>query len=81
MGITIDDPETLRVLGELAALTGEDEEAALGTAIRERITRLRSERASRLERINAIVAEVAPLLKGLPDHDEYLYDAETGLPR
>jgi antitoxin VapB len=83
MGINIKNPETERLIRELAQKTGKSQTEAVTSAVREQLDRLRVEQSSevRLARMKAIVDEIAPRLKGMPDHDEYLYDAETGLPK
>ncbi|MCB1495207.1 MAG: type II toxin-antitoxin system VapB family antitoxin [Bauldia sp.] len=88
MGINIKNEETVRLIRELAELTGEGQTAAVTEAVRERIERLshKSERERRLERILAISRETAPLMRDF-DMDEALYgenglyDRETGLPK
>ena len=88
MSINIKNPETVRLIRELAGLTGEGQTEAVTAAVRERIERLslNNEQKDRLERILAIAAETAPLLKDF-DMDEALYgadglyDPKTGLPK
>ncbi len=88
MGINIKNPETERLIRELAALTGEGNTEAVTKAVRERIDRISAaaEKKKRLERILTVAKETGPLLKGF-DMDEAmygddgLYDRETGLPK
>lgn len=84
MGINIKNPETQRLIRELAQLTGEGQTEAVTNAVAERLQRLgwQRERGGRMaEALLAIGKETAPRLKGLPEIGEYLYDPETGLPR
>lgn len=83
MGINIKNPETERLIRELAEKTGEGKTEAVETAVRERIQRLDATklRQRRLSRMREIVDEMAPLLKDMPDIDSYLYDPKTGLPK
>ena len=84
MGINIKNPETERLIRELAELTGKGQTEAVTVAVREQLTRLR--RKGLAERLLAIGRETAPLMKGF-DMDEAmygengLYDRETGLPK
>ena len=88
MGINIKNPETERLIRELAALTGEGKTEAVTKAVRERIDRMSAvaEKKKRLKRILTVAKETGPLLKGF-DMDEViygddgLYDRETGLPK
>ena len=79
MGINIKNPETERLIRELAELTGEGQTEAVTVAVRERLDRTRREGLA--ERLLAIARETAPLLKDMPDHAALLYDEETGLPK
>ncbi len=81
ISISITNPETERAIRELAALTGESLTDAVTIAVRERLERLRQDSMTRSERIMEIVKITAPLLKGLPDHGDLLYDETTGLPK
>jgi len=69
---------------ELARLTGESMTAAVTEAVRERLERVRRERAAGLaDRLSAIGKDCAARLKEpfrSVDHGELLYD-ECGLPR
>jgi antitoxin VapB len=84
MGVNIKNPETVRLIRELAELTGEGQTAAVTEAVRERIARMK--RKGMAERLLAIARETAPLMKDF-DMDEAmygengLYDRETGLPK
>lgn len=81
MGINIKNPETQRLIRELAELTGEGQTEAVTTAVRERLARIR--RQGLAERLLAIGRETAPLFKppyDTIDHADLLYD-EKGLPK
>ena len=85
MSLNLKDPETVRMVRELASLTGESLTAAVKTAVRERAERLELEkkRKKRMEWLEELVAYTAPLLTDLPPSDkigDLLYDKETGLP-
>ena len=81
MGINIKNPETVRLIKELAELTGEGQTAAVTEAVKERITNIRKTKGhGRYEKMMAIADEMAAQLKDLPDHGELLYD-ENGLPK
>jgi antitoxin VapB len=84
MGMNIKNSETQRLVQNLAALTGESLTAAITTAVRERLERLRCEhRTSLAERLVAIGKDCAPRLKEpfrSTEHGELLYD-DHGLPR
>lgn len=85
MGISIKNEKSLRLIRELAELTGEGQTEAVTIAVSERIEKLKK-RKGVAERLLEIGRETAPLLKGL-DMDEALYgenglyDRETGLPK
>jgi antitoxin VapB len=82
MGISIKNPEAERLIRQLAELTGEGQTEAVMHAVQEKIDRVQNERGEgRLARMRAIADRMAPLLKDLPDHGDYLYDKETGLPK
>jgi antitoxin VapB len=84
MGLNIKNDEAHRLAEELARLTGESMTAAVTTAVRERLERVRRERGESLaERLVAIGKDCAPRLKEpfrSADHGDLLYD-ERGLPR
>lgn len=88
MGINIKNPETVRLIKELAELTGEGQTAAITEAVRERIDRVQAESTAdtRFKAMTEIVKRTAPLMKDF-DMDEALYgenglyDRETGLPK
>jgi antitoxin VapB len=81
MAFTIKEPETYRLIKELAELTGESMAQAADTAVRERLERIRSQRrtglAERLTRIGRACAEhlVEPYLSA--DHAELLYGEQN----
>jgi len=82
--LNIKNEETHRLAQELARLTGESMTAAVTEALRERLERVRRERAAGLaDRLLAIGRDCAAHLKEpfrSVDHGELLYD-ERGLPR
>jgi antitoxin VapB len=84
MTINIKNPETVRLIRELAELTGEGQTEAVTLAVREKLARLA--RKGMAERLRAIARETAPLLKDLDVEKEtdqlyeYLHE-EYGLPR
>lgn len=84
MSLKINDEETLRLIEELARETGEGITAAVTSAVRESLERLRCEREKSLtDRLLAIGKDCAPRLKEpfrSAAHGEYFYD-ERGLPR
>jgi antitoxin VapB len=81
MGINIKNPETTRLIRELAELTGEGQTEAVTTAVKERLERLAAERREVAAHIMEIAKITGPRLKGLPDHGDLLYDEKTGLPK
>ena len=84
VSLNIKNEETHRLAQELARLTGESMTAAVTEALRERLERVRRERAGGLaDRLLAIGKDCAARLKEpfrSVDHGELLYD-EHGLPR
>ncbi len=84
MSLNIKDDETHRLVQELAALTGESMTAAVTTAVRERLDRVRREQGGSLaDRLLAIGRDCAPRLKEpfrSVEHGDLLY-GEDGLPR
>ena len=84
MGLNIKSEETHRLAKELSRLTGESMTAAVTEAVRERLDRVRRERAVGLaDRLLAIGKDCAARLKEpfrSADHGDLLYD-ERGLPR
>ena len=84
MGLNIKNPETYRLVEELAKRTGESMTAAITVAVRERLDRIRSEQGAGLaDRLLRIGKDCAKHLKEpyrSANHDELLYD-ERGLPR
>jgi antitoxin VapB len=84
MTLNIKNEEAHRLAAELAKITGESLTAAVTTAIRERLDRLREERAPSLaDRLLEIGKDCAARLKEpvrSADHADLLYD-ERGLPR
>jgi antitoxin VapB len=84
MSLNIKSEEAHRLAQELARLTGESMTAAVTEAVRERLDRVRRERAAGLaDRLLAIGKDCAARLKEpfrSADHGELLYD-EQGLPR
>ena len=87
MSLNIKNPETYRLVKELAELTGESMTAAVTEAVQERLDRIRSEQADDVEaRVQRILELAAEIGRGMPpgyldqDFDELLYD-ERGLPK
>ena len=81
MQLTINNPETHGLAKLLAEETGETITTAVTKALRERLDRVRRERAIRLAFLIEIGKRGAALLKGPPiDHADLLYD-ENGLPK
>ena len=85
--LNIKNPETYRLVKELADLTGESMTTAVTVAVRERLARARSTRAvdiqERIDQITAIAQEMrrlAPPGYWDQDFDALLYD-DDGLPR
>lgn len=82
MGMNIKNPETEKLIRELAAVTGEGQTEAVTKAVRERLERVRSkDRTGLAEKLLAIGRETAPYLRDVPDHADLLYDLDTGLPK
>jgi antitoxin VapB len=82
MTLNVKNPETTRLIRELARATGESMTQALTTAVRERLNRVQSE--AKADRVQAIVSELrARLPAGYLDRDldALLYDEATGLPK
>ena len=84
MAMNIKNPETERLVNELADLTGESLTGAITGAVREKLERVKSAKKGGLaERLDRIAKEAAPLFKEpykTIDIDEMLYD-EKGLPK
>jgi antitoxin VapB len=83
MALSIKDTATDRLARELAQVTGESITAAVATAVRERLDRVRGHAGSQglLRELNAIALRCAalPLLDDRPESDLLSYD-EHGLP-
>lgn len=84
MSLNIKNEETHRLASQLAKITGESMSEAVGTAVRERLDRVRSKSGERLaDRLAQIGKECAAHLKGpfrSRPHGELLYD-DKGLPK
>lgn len=81
MTLNVKNPETNRLIRELAHATGETMTEALTIAVRERLDRIRAR--DETDEVWAIVAELrARLPAGHLDQDldALLYDERTGLP-
>jgi hypothetical protein len=84
MGINIKNPVIASQIRELARLTGKGQTEVVGEAVEQMLAR--EKRRGMAERLMAIAAETAPLMKDF-DMDEALYgenglyDRETGLPK
>jgi hypothetical protein len=88
MGINIKNPETERLIRELAEKTGKGQTEAVTDAVRTALAKLGEEdRAARIYKaITEIAEQTAPLLKDFDMDDAMygpngLYDRETGLPK
>jgi antitoxin VapB len=86
MAVSIKDPDTDRLIRELARRTGETQVSAVKVAVMERLERLDREQArqrhSRRDRLLAIAQDTAPRLARIgesTDIGSYLYD-DRGLP-
>lgn len=82
MALNIKNEDTERASRRLSELTGESITTAVTIAVRERLARLEREQAStagKVDRILAIGAETAPVLRTSALKVEDLYD-ERGLP-
>lgn len=87
MSLNIKNPETYRLVKELADETGQSMTAAVTAAVRAQLDRIRAERGddheARVQRILEMAAEIG---RRMPpgyldqDFDELLYD-ENGLPK
>ena len=78
MGINIKNPETQRLIRELAEATGESQTEAIAAAIKEKLSRLR--RKGLAERLMAISRDTAPRFKppyDTIDHGDLLYDEKV----
>jgi antitoxin VapB len=84
MSLNIKNEDTHGLVRELARLTGESQTAAVDTAVRERLARIRRLRgaglADRLLAIGADAAHRLPEQLRTAEHGDLLYD-ESGLPR
>jgi antitoxin VapB len=84
MILNIKDPEAHRLAQQLAKETGETVTQAVIVAIRERLQRVRENRAKRkitIEEMRAIAHRIHMSIKGpIIDHAELLYD-DRGLPK
>jgi antitoxin VapB len=84
MALNIRNPETERLADELARETGETKTEAVTKALRDRLDRLRRERAGRrlADELDAIARHCAalPVLDARPPDEILGYD-ERGLPR
>lgn len=84
MSLNLKNPETHRLVRDLAGLTGETMTEAVTEAVRERLQRLRSDRGGSLaDQLLAIGQDCAGRLREpyrSVDHGELLYDTD-GLPR
>jgi antitoxin VapB len=84
MGLRIKNPETYRLVEELARRTGESMTGAITVAVRERLERIRNEQGDGLaDRLLRIGQDCAKRLKEpyrSANHEELLYD-KRGLPQ
>ena len=82
MTLNVKNPETTRLIRELAQATGESMTQALTTAVRERLDRIRA--TGETDEVWAIVIELRSRMPaGHLDQDleALLYDSTTGLPK
>jgi antitoxin VapB len=85
VALSLKNPETERLAKELARATGESVTRAVTIALREKLEREEKskKREGRLEWLEELTKQTAPLLKDLPSSDkigDLLFDKETGLP-
>lgn len=82
MAFNIKDEATVDRARRIASRTGETISDAIATALAEREARLERQDEARLERVRRLIARCAAHgAAAIPDHGEFLYDHETGLPR
>jgi antitoxin VapB len=82
MGLNIKTAEAHDLAKELSELTGESMAAAVTTAIRERLERMRRKGLSeRLMELGRQAASRMTEAERTFDYDAFLYDEETGLPK
>ncbi len=87
MGLNIKNPETYRLVKELAEATGQSMTAAVTFAVRTQLDRIHAERGDDLEaRVQRMLELAGEIRRRSPagyfdqDFDELLYD-EMGLPK
>jgi antitoxin VapB len=83
MSLNIKDPQTHKLVKQLAHETGESLTTAVSTAVRERLGRIRKQRdqAAKLKQLIEFGRKGAELFPGPHiDHADLLYD-ENGLPK
>lgn len=87
MALNIKNPETYRLVKELADATGESMTSAVTKAVRERLQRVRAEqpddveaRVQRILELAAVIRDNAPRGYFDQDFDKLLYD-DMGLPK
>lgn len=81
--LNLKNPETHKFAKDLALLTGESMTEAVTIALRERLDRVRNEKADLIRRLTVIADDCAAHMKEpwlSVDHGEFLYD-EKGLPK
>ncbi|HEX6441013.1 MAG TPA: type II toxin-antitoxin system VapB family antitoxin [Stellaceae bacterium] len=85
MSLNLKNDEAYQLARELSERTGESMTTAVIVALRERLTRLqRGSESEFVERLLAIGRDCAAHLSDEArsiDHDAFLYDEKTGLPR
>jgi antitoxin VapB len=82
MGLNIKNPETERLIKELADATGQTLTGAVTDAVREKLDRVR--RNGLADRLMAIGKDCAQIIASTPGkmmEIDDLYDDETGLPK
>lgn len=88
MGINIKNPETERLIRELAEKTGKGQTEAVTIAVQDALERLaEKDRSARIyNALTELAEQTAPLMKDFDMDDalygpDGLYDRETGLPK
>lgn len=82
MGLSIKDPETERLVDELATKLGASKTKAVRDAVRAELTKL-DDREKRIERMKSIVQETSKIMRSGPspyEIEQELYD-EDGIPK
>jgi len=83
MSLNLKDPETVHMIRELAAMTGENLTTAVRVAVKERMERIPEKRVGLAKWIMSIARETAPMMddgRSSREIMDALYDPQTGLP-